>query len=188
LRGSEFRVRGLEFGVRHPIVLGARARPRARKAGKTKKQLQAEFSDGLTEKILAELQEGCGANDDRLERVVAALFKKLGASGVHITAGKKDLGADVVGYFDIGQILPLKFGVQVKWNWGKTEAWAVQQIMEAWDKEQLQLGFVVSTAEFSAAAEAMAENVRTTTGRIVTLVNGAELANQILNSGIDVLV
>ena len=41
-----------------------------------------------------------------------------------------------LGYLDIGQVLPLKFGARVKWNWGKTYEKAVQQILEAWDKEQ----------------------------------------------------
>ena len=155
--------------------------------GTTKEQVHAQFRKELAEQITKQLRAGTNANDDRLERIVAALFRKLGARDVRVRGGQSDVGADVVGYLDIGQMLPLRFGAQVKWHSGKTDAWAVEQILQAWEEEELQIGFVVSTGEFSDQAKALAEEARQKTGRIIALVEGQELADQILDVGIGVL-
>lgn len=125
-------------------------------------------------------------NPDKLERLVKWYFDKAGASDVYIPAkNERDkLGdADVVATFEQ---LKTIFYVQVKHHEGQTSDWAVRQIREYRDNRQekddgySQVAWVVSTCKsFSAACKAEASEAN------VTLLNGEELVQMILATGLD---
>ena len=153
--------------------------------GATKEDIVRQFESKLVETVVLELRNG-HMDDNKLERLVAALFRKIGAREVRVTGGTGDLGADVVGFFNFGTLASLKFGAQVKWHQGKTDAWALQELDKAWELEGLQIGFAVTTADaFSDEAQKYHKELGEK-GRTIHLITGKELALQLLEAGISV--
>lgn len=151
-------------------------------------QTPISVHDVLIESVTENVQEGIRKyiTPDNLERLVRWYMEKMGASRAWIPAknerGKENgADADIIAEFDDLRII---FYIQVKKHTGETGSWSVNQISEYKrqkqdeDDDYTYIPWVISTADFSAAAKLEAKNAG------VRLIGGTEFIKMLINCGI----
>lgn len=150
--------------------------------------LHAQILDSSEKKVLELLQQQL--NPDKLEKLIAWYFTRLGADQVYIPAKNerdKEGDGDIVATFEALRTI---FYVQVKHFTGTMHEWAVQQVTSYSDHRSslddgggyTHIPWVITTAEHFSD-----EALRLAAENGVKLFNGEDLARMILETGISTL-
>lgn len=124
-------------------------------------------------------------NPDKLEKLIAWYFKRVGANSVSIPAKNdrdKEGDADVIASFDP---INTTIYVQAKFHENETSSWAVDQItqykkyMESSNDDYSSLGWVISTAD-----KFNEDSVNMAKANGIRLINGEDFCTMLLEAGI----
>ena len=132
-----------------------------------------------------ELQRG-HMDEHRFERLVRDVLLALGAVYAEIVPRQEDIGADIEAEFSIGHLTTVPVRVQVKWWHGTAGTAPISQLLAA--KDDVRLGVVATTAEFSDEARSFAPTREDEDGKQILLVDGDELSRLIVEHSLSSLL
>jgi len=146
------------------------------------------FADKLrlkvVEAVLAEIHHGVGMDDFKFEQLVRRVVLANGASAAEIIGRRKDKGVDIKATFPIGRLTPIEIGIQVKHHVGTTKTKWIDQLIEGLDKENLSLGWFVTSGTFEKGAEEHLAKQLEGRAMQIQLVDGEQLAGMLVEAGL----
>ena len=198
---APFPRRGLDSAIQHHVGEGTRNTlrelnkallPRVKALAERNVDTDKTFQDNLRERLekdAIDVLENRNMNPKGFEYFLCDLFKRrFGAIGA-VRGGRADKGADIV--LDIPpphDLLASKVVIQAKYHVDgrKTGKKAVDQILEGMNKEQADLGIVITTGEFDDTARTACDEANPEDHRAsVLLWDGQRLAKVIVESGLE---
>jgi predicted Mrr-cat superfamily restriction endonuclease len=142
-----------------------------------------EVRKKMVEAALKEIQQGY-MDERKFEGLVATVLRRAGASSVEIVPRQHDKGVDIKATFQIGGISPLEVGVQAKYYKGDVGTAAVEQLIKGLKEEELTTGWLVTSGEIPEEMEGYLEDAQTREGLALTTVDGRQLAEMIIDFGL----
>ncbi len=153
----------------------------------TKEDTQKLFADEVRRKMveaaLKEIQQGY-MDERKFEGLVATVLKRAGASSVEIVPRQNDKGVDVKATFQIGGITPIEVGVQAKYYKGNVGQGAIDQLIKGLKAEDLTTGWLVTSGEIPEELDSYLESVQTSEELNLATVDGRQLAEMIIDFGL----
>jgi len=155
----------------------------------SKRPLDADvlFARKLRTQMLAvvrrEIQEGY-MNERRFEELVQRIVIAVGAAKASIVPRLKDNGVDILADFPLGPLGKVTLGIQVKYHRGKTGKEGIDQLCNGLKEEGLTHGWLATSADFAPDVQNYLETTYAGSGLSVTLVDGALLAQIIVDYGL----
>lgn len=144
----------------------------------------ADLRKQLVATTLGQIQDG-RMNERSFEKLICRLLLSLGARDARVIGRRGDKGIDVLGNFEIGGVTTVPLGVQVKYHRDQTDESALQQLVRGMEHEGIDVGWLVTSAQFSEGVESKLEEVVRTKNYDITLIDGETLCAMILSSGLD---
>ena len=162
-------------------------------AGNTQKGTSSEelFASSLRKKIseavLGEIHEGF-MTPQKMEKLVMKVLRAVGASTARQIPTSIDKGVDIIASFPIGPVAQVDVGFQVKCHTGETSNELLDQLKTGLEKENLTQGWFVTAGVFSDNAQEYLEKKLEGSGIQISLVDGAQLAAMIIDSGLENII
>ena len=147
------------------------------------KGIQRDFLTDLREAALQSLRSPSSRmNDWDFERLVANIFRRLGASQVEVTPRSLDMGDDVVARFErlgVTIVAQAKYHPDPAW---KTGEGSLEQLLAGMDARDADIGWLVTCGEFGFDV-AEREAKLSAQGKRVQFIDGAQLAAILVDVG-----
>ncbi len=162
-------------------------------AGSIQKGTSSEelFASSLRKKmsdaVLDEIHKGF-MTPQKMEKLVMKVLRAVGASITRQIPTSVDKGVDIVATFPIGPVAQVDVGVQVKCHEGETSNVLLDQLKLGLEKENLTQGWFITAGIFSENAQEYLEKMLEGSGIQISLVDGAQLAAMIIDSGLENIV
>jgi restriction endonuclease Mrr len=162
-------------------------------SGNTQKGTSSEelFASSLRKKmsdvVLGEIHEGF-MTPQKMEKLVMKVLRAVGASTTRQIPTPIDKGVDIIATFPIGPVAQVDVGVQVKCHTGETSNELLDQLKIGLEKENLTQGWFITAGVFSDNAQEYLEKKLEGSGIQISLVDGAQLAAMIIDSGLENII
>ena len=154
------------------------------------KERAPSFEQDLRARLIKETQTeiSSGRIEDRLfERLVAAVFRSLGASDTRIVGRSVDKGADIIATFPIANAFKLRVAIQAKWyrpEQGPVPAEKLDELVRGMEAEDVELGIFVTSGVFSDEFLNRVAKLKVEKGMKIEVVDGEQLATMIVEGGL----
>ena len=139
----------------------------------------SELRQKLIKATLDEIHSGY-MDERKFEELVASVLRGMGARSCEIIARQHDAGVDVRAQFMVGPT-EIVIGVQAKWHKGKTDSHWLDHFIEGLKAEGINIGWFISSAEFSDDFEKRAETLSEKHGKELHVISGSEFAAMVVD-------
>lgn len=139
----------------------------------------SELRQKLIKATLDEIHSGY-MDERKFEQLVAAVLRGMGAGECEIIPRQLDSGVDVRAQFMVGPT-EIVIGVQAKWHKGTTESHWLDHFVEGLKAEGIDIGWFISSAEFSDDFEKRAEKLSEEHGKELHVISGSEFAAMVVD-------
>jgi predicted Mrr-cat superfamily restriction endonuclease len=147
--------------------------------------LAGNLREALIETTKQQLLHGY-MDSNRFEDLVRDLMRALGAIDARVVARSKDIGADIEADFTVAHLATVPVRVQAKYWRGNADRTPIDQVLNA--MEDVDLGMVVTTADFDDNVSQYATERADQAGKQLVLIDGDELCRLIVDYGLDMLL
>jgi len=141
----------------------------------------------MTDVVLDEIHKGF-MTPQKMEKLVMRVLSAVGASTTRQIPTTTDKGVDIIATFPIGPVAQVDVGVQVKCHEGETGNDLLDQLKMGLEKENLTQGWFITAGVFKDDAQEYLEKKLEGSGMQISLVDGAQLAAMIIDSGLENIV
>ena len=141
----------------------------------------------LVEPVRREIEQG-HMDERSFELLIQRLLLAMGATSAYLVPRLKDKGVDILAEFPLGPIGKVRVGVQVKYHREHTGKEWVDQLCNGLKEENVSLGWLVTSADFAADVQPYLEQQVAGSGLEISLVDGRQLAEIIVDGGLERLL
>ena len=142
---------------------------------------------GLVGKALDELLHG-RMGERKFEEYLQDVLYMLGAKKVRLISNRQeDKGADLLATFEVAGTFDFVLAVQAKyWRPDRpVQPKAIDQLVAGMEAESADIGWFVTSGEFSSEVTDYVEEIKQTSGMRIELVDGDHLAKMIVENGVN---
>lgn len=141
----------------------------------------------LIEPVRREIEQG-HMDERKFELLIQRLLLAMGATSAYLVPRLKDKGVDILAEFPLGPVGKVRVGVQVKYHREQTGKEWIDQLCNGLKEENVPLGWLVTSADFAADVQPYLEQQVAGSGLEISLVDGRQLAEIIVDGGLERLL